>query len=244
MKQEARKKRMKIINGLALILFTFFSSPVQEIDSVQDQIETREFDAQKLIEYQEDPEFQYELVKPEPEGFLERLWNDIVNWFTTLFSSGTSGKVFDILWRVALIGAFVFFIIKLFGIEVTTLFKPSKSVNLPYQVSEEQLQNINFEQEIAEAIQKKQWRFVVRLTYLHALKLLADAEWLTVKKGKTNRDYLYELSGKPVEQDFEKLSFIFDYTWYGHFEADNGIAEQAQGYFSKIESAKTGGNER
>ncbi len=232
---------MKIISALILTFFTLFSIPFQDTDSTYSKTELREFDAQKLQEYQENGDFKYELVKPEPESALEKLLNRIWNWFTRMLTSGTTGTVFEILIRVLLIVAFIYFIIKIFGIEITTIFKPKKNTTLPYQVSEEQLHEINFEEEIAEAMQKKQWRFVVRLTYLHALKLLADAEWLTVKKGKTNRDYIYELSGKDVEQDFEKLSFIFDYTWYGHFEADNAIVEQAQDHFSKIKNVRGGG---
>lgn len=230
---------MKIISILLLSLFTFFSSAEQEQNSAQRQIEIREFDPNKLSEYQQDGQFQYDLPQVERENILERAWRWIQEWYANLVGSGTTANVIDILFRIALIFAFIYFIIKIFGVEVTTVFKPSKAQKLPYQVSEEQLMGIDFEAEIASAIQQKQWRFAVRLTYLHALKLLADAEWLSVKKGKTNRDYLYDLSGRQVEKDFERLSFIFDYTWYGHFEANDVILQEAKDHFEKIQKAKS-----
>ncbi|MBO3699483.1 DUF4129 domain-containing protein [Roseivirga sp. E12] len=230
---------MRIISVILLSLFTFFSTSAQQTDSTGTQIEIREFDQEKLSEYQQDKNFQYELPKPEREGILERIWRWLQEWYASVIGTGPTANIIDILFRIGLFAAFVFFIIKIFGIEVTTVFKPTKAQKLPYQVSEEQLLGIDFEQEIANAIQQKQWRFAVRLTYLHALKLLAEAEWLTVKKGKTNRDYLYELSGKNIEKDFERLSFIFDYTWYGHFEASDVILEEAKDHFDKIQNAKT-----
>ena len=228
---------MRIIRICLFLLITGFSVSAQETDSSNSDIQIREFDEVKLSDYRQDRSFQYELPTPETEGPFQRFWRGVQEWFANLIGSGTTAAVFDIFIRVLIVVIFIYFIIKIFGIEVTTVFKPSKAQKLPYQVSEEQLHSIDFETEIADAIKEKQWRFVVRLSYLHALKLLADAEWLTVKKGKTNRDYLYELSGKDVEQDFERLSFIFDYTWYGHFEANDGIVAEAQGHLSKIKNA-------
>jgi len=228
---------MKLISVIFLSLTSFLIVSAQEVNAVDSQIEIREFDEVKLSDYRQDRSFQYELPTPETEGPFQRFWRGVQEWFANLIGSGTTAAVFDIFIRVLIVVIFIYFIIKIFGIEVTTVFKPSKAQKLPYQVSEEQLQNIDFETEIVAAFKEKQWRFVVRLSYLHALKLLADAEWLTVKKGKTNRDYLYELSGKDVEQDFERLSFIFDYTWYGHFEANEGIVAEAQEHLSKIKNA-------
>ncbi|GEM_PF-585590 len=228
---------MRIIRICLFLLITGFSVSAQETDSSNSDIQIREFDEVKLSDYRQDRSFQYELPTPETEGPFQRFWRGVQEWFANLIGSGTTAAVFDIFIRVLIVVIFIYLIIKIFGIEVTTVFKPSKAQKLPYQVSEEQLHSIDFETEIADAIKEKQWRFVVRLSYLHALKLLADAEWLTVKKGKTNRDYLYELSGKDVEQDFERLSFIFDYTWYGHFEANDGIVAEAQEHLSKIKNA-------
>lgn len=235
--QRMKMKRMRTISILLFLLITVGSLSAQEVDSLQTQVEIRAFDQEKLNEYRQDGSFQYELPKPETEGPFARFWRGIQEWFAELIGSGTTANIINILVRVLVVVAFIYFIIKIFGIEVTTVFRPSKAQKLPYQVSEEQLDNIVFEVEIAQAIKEKQWRFVVRLTYLHALKLLADAEWLSVKKGKTNRDYLYELSGKDIEKDFERLSFIFDYTWYGHFEANDAVVAQAQDHLSNIKKA-------
>lgn len=232
---------MRIINAALFLLFICSSVVAQESSDISTPVEVRQFDGQKLEDYRSDSDFQYELAKPEEEGALARLWTRIQNWFLRILGSGTASTIWDIAWRVGVVAAFVYFIIKLFGVEVTTLFKPNKVNKLDYEVNEEQLHNINFEEEISKALGEKQWRFAIRLIYLNALKLMGDSGLLKVKKGKTNRDYLYEISGKNVEKDFERLSFIFDYTWYGHFEANDAIAAEAQDHFSNIEGVKGGG---
>ncbi|OEK05951.1 DUF4129 domain-containing protein [Roseivirga misakiensis] len=229
---------MRIINGLILLFFFSCSALAQGLNTAEPVIEIREFNEQKLADYRANSDFQYELVKPEPPNAFERLVARVQDWFWRVLNSGTTGTIIEILWKGGLVFAFVYFIIKIFGVEVSTLFKPSKPNKLDYEVNEEQLDAINFEEEIAKALTQKQWRFAIRLTYLNALKRMADAGLLKVKKGKTNRDYLYELSGSDAENDFERLSFIFDYTWYGHFEADDSIAAQAQEHFANIVDIK------
>ncbi|MFY0594194.1 DUF4129 domain-containing protein [Roseivirga sp.] len=232
---------MKIINSLFLLLFLSIPVLGQEVQSADSTVEIRQFDSEKLATYRSDAKFQYQVAKPEPPNAFELFIERAQAWFMRMLTSGTTGTIIEILWKLALVVGFIFFIIKIFGVEITTVFKPNKVKNLDYEVSEEQLGLINFEEEIASAIEQKQWRFAIRLTYLNALKLMADSGLLKVKKGKTNRDYLYELSGNPAEADFEKLSFIFDYTWYGHFEANDNIAAQAQEHFSNIVGTKSSG---
>lgn len=227
---------MRTISILIFLVTVVCSVSAQEIDSIQTAVEQRAFDEQKLNEYRQDGKFQYELPTPETEGPFQRFWRGVQEWFARLIGSGATADIFNILIRVLVVVAFIYLIIKVFGIEVTTVFKPKKAQKLPYQVSEEQLNDIDFDQEISLALREEQWRFVVRLTYLCALKLLAASEAVTVKKGKTNREYLYELSGKDGAYDFERLSFIFDYTWYGHFEANDAIVAQAQEHLSKIKN--------
>jgi len=229
---------MKIISAVILLLLISFSSVAQGLQQSNVSVDVRQFDTQKLEEYRADSDFQYELAKPEAPNAFQEFLERIQAWFMRLLTSGTTSTIFNIVWRLGVICAFVYFIIKIFGVEVSTLFKPNKVQNLDYEVSEEQLGLINFDEEIAKALAEKQWRFAIRLTYLNALKLMADAGLLKVKKGKTNRDYLYEISGNAAEKDFERLSFIFDYTWYGHFEANDTIAAQAQEHFSSIVGKK------
>ncbi len=231
------------INLLFLILTLQFafggSSALAAWPNQSPQTEVRDFDAEKLDEYRGDKRFQYEVYKAKPKGFLERLWARIVGWFNSLFGSAITSGVLEILFYGLLIAAFVFFIVKLTGIQPSTLFKKAKSEAKPYQVDEEALNDIDFESEIQLAINQAQWRIAVRLTYLYALKRISDANLIAIRKGKTNHEYLYELSGHSIEQDFASLSFLFDYTWYGHFEANETMVTKAKTHLESIGSLKS-----
>jgi hypothetical protein len=64
---------------------------------------------------------------------------------------------------------------------------------------------------------------------------LADQDLIIVKKGKTNHEYLYEIHDIGFRQNFSELSFMFDYTWYGHFEASKDLVETAKLHLSAIQ---------
>jgi hypothetical protein len=56
-----------------------------------------------------------------------------------------------------------------------------------------------------------------RLVFLHALKILSDKHLIDFNPGKTNHDYVEELSSSDLKTGLNELSFYFDYAWYGNF---------------------------
>ena len=233
----------KLTNGfIALfLLFLSFDGLSQVATSTQNQpTETRTFDAEKLSDYREDGRFEYQVYKAKPKSFLERVWDQITSWFFSIFGSSITSGLLEILFYVLIIVAFIYFIIKLTGIETSAILKKAGAQARPYQVDEEALEDIDFEQEIQAAISQHQWRIAVRLMYLNALKKISDANLIAIRKGKTNHEYLYELSGHKVEKDFASLSFLFDYTWYGHFDANEAIVNKASLHLKGISNLKSG----
>ena len=197
----------------------------------------RAFDDERLNELRAADEYAYELVKPEPEGFLQRAWNRFVNWFWSFFQSESSRSAFDIFFKLLIITGVVFFFAKVMGADVTSVFSPSKkNVNLEYDVDEESLNEIDFNEELRQATKAKNFRLVIRLYYLMALKQAAHANWVVLMQGKTNYEYLYDLKGNSIENDFRNLSYLFDYTWYGHFDANEQLAGKAKKHLEKITS--------
>ena len=122
-----KRHLMRIIRICLFLLITGFSVSAQETDSSNSDIQIREFDEVKLSDYRQDRSFQYELPTPETEGPFQRFWRGVQEWFANLIGSGTTAAVFDIFIRVLIVVIFIYFIIKIFGIEVTTVFKPSKA---------------------------------------------------------------------------------------------------------------------
>jgi len=203
--------------------------------SVPDKIELRKFDQSKLTDYRLDEDYNYEAYKEVESGAFQRFINRIRNWFNLLMSSDATNQL--IRYGIYLLGfvALVFFVIKLFEIESNSLFKKGKSNPQSFEVSEESLDQIDFEESISKAEKSGLWRVAIRLIYLFALKDLADRELIVVKKGKTNHDYLYEIYGDDFKQNFSALSVLFDYTWYGHFEANKELVTKAKAHLIEIQ---------
>ena len=222
------KKPIKILFFLLLALLSN--------QNIAAQVMQRGFDATELSEYRANPDFQFEVVKAEPDTAFEKFVKRIRDWFFGLFQSQASRNVLDILFKLLLFTAFVYFIIKIFGIEVNTVFKPSAKKELDFfNVKEESLDRINFESEIETALLQKQYRVAIRLMYLNALYKASKAGLIDLRQGKTNREYAYELSGNVAEGEFNELGYLFDYTWYGHFEADERLSGQARQFLKSIE---------
>ncbi|WP_305982363.1 DUF4129 domain-containing protein [Roseivirga thermotolerans] len=220
---------MNIINRLiySLILILLAGAPLaaQSGDSV------RTFDTEKRLQLQE--EHSYEVADPIAEGAFQRFWNRLKAWFFSLVASKNTGSLINLFIKILLLVAFVFLIVKLTGTEISGVFRASKP-NVKLEVDETQLHEIDFDAAIAQAKNQNDWRLSIRLIYLKSLKFLWEQEIVSVRKGKTNMEYLYELKERPLASDFERLSFIFDYTWYGHFDASELHVQKAEAYCKAI----------
>lgn len=233
--------KTKFIRALLFILTICWSFGQQlyaqnsEGNTAEQKTEFREFDKDKLEGYRSDKNFEYTPPQLQEKGPFQRFVDKVIRWFASLFGSGTAGTIWDILLKLVLLAAFVLFVVKIAGFDGQSIFKPTtKKKVMAYTVDEESLDQINFDEEIQKALQSKQWRLAIRLVYLSALKHLADTNKVVVVKGKTNHEYLYELGASDTSEDFSSLSFLFDYTWYGHFEANEPMTDKARTYLDEI----------
>jgi len=227
---------MRITKRFLLFYFLLIAACFQL--QAQEPLPSREFEQNRLEELRE--EYVYEVAEPQPEGAFQRFLDRLTSWFWNIVGSRTTGNILVWLFRLLLLAAFVFFILKLTGTEISTVFKPAKPL-AKLQIDEEQLSEIDFDDAIAKARQSQNWQLTVRLIYLKSLKYLWENQIIAVKKGKTNREYLYELGERSLADDFERLSYLFDYTYYGHFEATEDHVNRAEHYATNIQR---GGRER
>ncbi len=167
---------MSISRNLFLILFLLLvGSPLVK---GQDLPSIRKFDEQKVEQLQAD--HPYEVAEPVPEGAFQRLWNRLKNWFLGFFASETTGDIINLLFKLLLLAVFVFFVIKLSGVEISSVFKPAKP-NVSLEVGEEQLSEIDFDAAIAQARKSQDWRLTVRVSYLTSLKFVWEGEISSVR---------------------------------------------------------------
>lgn len=182
-------------------------------------IDLRSFDTEQIEAYKNDADFYYDRPPPSPT-VSERFWL----WFYEKFGRTTAESIYSVLdyliYGLVLLTV-VLVISRLMKADVTALFykPPPKSV-VQYQVLNENIHELDFEQAIQEAIAQGKYRRATRLYYLKTLKMLADKGHIHWKANKTNRDYAFELASTPLGQPFSEVTYLFDYTWYGNFPVD------------------------
>lgn len=182
--------------------------------------------AAKLETYKADENFQYERIEQEPINFWNKLWFRFLRFLRSFISLEKESTYSEYISYAIALGITIFVILKLLKIEFTGLFgKQASSYPVPYDTFQENIHEMNFEEMIEEAIQQKDYRRAVRLYYLQSLKVLTDNTLINWSPGKTNRSYLYEIQNLQVRREFEKVTSLFEYVWYGgsalpdtHFE--------------------------
>ena len=228
----------KIIRLFIFGLFCFGSEthaakegllPPIEVSHDSSSVRPYHFDQAKLQAIRNDPEFKYTAVKTSGLGLWERLLMWASQLLQRLFYFGTQtpwGKFLVYFLCILVIG---FVILRLLKMDMRQLFNPKPNQGaVLYEVGNENIHEMDFEQLIAEAIEKGSHRTAVRLIYLQCLKLLTDRQLISWKPGKTNHDYIYELGTLEIKNNFRDLSNYFAYAWYGDFAVERPQLEQVQ----------------
>lgn len=208
--------------------------PVLKADT-SSAISVRHFDAGALKAYSSRPEFQYQ-EKPDGISWWTRFWNWVWyqfarfwNWLLRLLRiTPPKGQTVSIWYYILKytfivlgVAAIAFLALRLAGVDMANIFrKKSAAVPIPYSEFFEDINQINFDQEIENAVAKNNYRFAVRLLYLKCLKQLSDAGMIEWQIDKTNSIYINELKNEEQRSAFKQLTRQFEYVWYGEFLID------------------------
>jgi hypothetical protein len=225
--------------------------PAQEVDSIDTseswqlddtqglpdsvQILHRKFDEEGVASLQNDATMKYQVRRTAAES----LWDRFKAWLLQLMQYAFEGALTTnwgrvIMWVVGLllVTGLILMLLKvnafriIFGGHQQTA---SKDLH-------EDIKTMDFERLIQEAIVQQDYRLGVRLVFLHALRMLSDRDLIQWTPGKTNHDYLHELSNSELKPGFDQLNFYFEYAWYGHFNISARIFGEVQSTFSTWKS--------
>jgi len=178
----------------------------------------RSFDLKKLTELKNNEDFDYR----QPPTVAESLWDRFMGWLREIISwifRGAAetawGRIIVYALGIALVTIIVMMLLKVDTLKV--FFSGADKGSLNYETFHENIHEMNFEKLIQEALDKKEFRLGIRLTFLYALKLLSDKQHVDWRPGKTNHDYIEELKKTDLKIGFNELSFYFNHAWYGEF---------------------------
>ena len=197
-------------------------------------VSTRAFSPEHLQKLKSDPELQYEEVPTIAESLLDRFWMWLGQLVKALLDSTTGVNIGKILLYVIGIALLVVLIMMLLKVDAFKVFYSGKgAAPTRYNIIEENIHEMDFEALIQQAIGQKDYRRGVRLVFLYALKLLADKHLIEWQQGKTNHDYVAEVSALELKEGLNELSVYFDYAWYGNFTVSPEMFKKIQGIFTQ-----------
>lgn len=132
---------------------------------------------------------------------------------------------------VTLIIVGIFFFIKRFR---KTIGRNDKDI-LSAEEVEKNIDSVNFDQLIQNAIAERNYRLAIRFYYLKSLKLMADKNVIEYNRHKTNYDYFYEIKNPNLKNLFKETSLTFDYLWYGDYSAQESDFLSTENKFSELQ---------
>ncbi len=171
----------------------------------------------EAFQHSRDYDYAQELVPDHETHYFDRFRDRLMD----LFDFDTTIDIPDWLWwsmGVLVVMAVCYFIWR----NRTRLFAP-RDVSLKAQeITEDDINEVDFDQLIDEAQRNGDYLALCRLHYLKTLKAASDASLVTWKLYKTPTQYAMEWR----DDDFKVMTNHFLRFRYGHYDADAALAEE------------------
>ncbi|MCE3227007.1 MAG: hypothetical protein K0S32_1558 [Bacteroidetes bacterium] len=186
---------------------------------------------------QEDSKLQYNhKVGVTGKGFFQKL----LEWLSEKFFDNVEYDSIDItrriiIWTLIIISV-VIVIWLLLKSDMVGLIRPkAKAASFNFSDVTEDLDSINFNQRINDALTNNDYRLALRWQYLKVLYLLDKKQLIVFAPFKTNIDYKNELKNKNLQEKFMSLSRTYEYVWYGQFAFNSTLYNNSAAEFESIE---------
>lgn len=193
------------------------------------QNDTLIYDLARIREWQANPDYNYnrELFAPEKSLYdmlLKWLYEVLEGLFGSRFANDY-GEMILVLLFVAVVVLIGWLIYK----RRPELFARSgKKAKLTYDVHEDTIYGIDFEERIRRALAAGNYKETVRLLYLQTLKQLSDRNLIDWQLFKTPTEYLYEVKAEELRTPFRELTNRFLRVRYGNFSATEELCREMQ----------------
>lgn len=141
-----------------------------------------------------------------------------------------------------ILGVVVLYVIIKFLMQspINSVFKTETQEIDNFKYVEENIKDMNFDQLVEAALKDNNYRLATRYLYLKSLKLLTTKNIIEWHYDKTNNEYLNEIKDENTKSVFKRISYIYDYVWYGEFPIDEAIYVKNQPDFDKINTLQHG----
>jgi len=180
-------------------------------------------------------EFDYNTVEGETENLLVRALNWFFNGIQSIFGVTIDPQLallIKYIIYILLLGIAIYIVVRvLMGKDAVSFFRKKDNLVAPIPINEEHIEKINLDELITDALREKNYRLAIRYMYLKTLQDLSLKKIIEYHFEKTNIDYYREIADVTIKQNFNKVSYLYDYIWYGKFELDkNGYLKAKESF--------------
>jgi len=170
-------------------------------------------------------EFNYTFKTGESQNLLARFIKWVGQGLANVFGINLSPKILEIIEYIIyflLVILVVFLIVRfLINENFNSIFqKKAKTVN-DINLTEEHIEGIDINNLLKEALNNKDYRLAIRYQFLLTLQKLSKNDIIEWHFDKTNSDYLTEIKQPQLKQGFKKITYLYDYIWYGEQTIDD-----------------------
>lgn len=234
---------------LKFVFFYFIFFLGLDVTISQIQIDSAAYQSRKfdnLKEKYSDSDFNYieKPVKVDSNAW-DRFWSAVGRFLSNLFDFGNgpnslSGiEIFMKVIAVLIILFVVYLIVKtIINKEGGWIFSKSSNKITISETSEENIHTLDFNTLITKVKNEKNYRLATRYYYLWLLKTFSDKSIIEWDIEKTNGDYLNEIKTIELKNEFQFLSYVYEYSWYGEFDLTETDFEKTEIAFLKLITKK------
>ncbi len=179
-------------------------------------------------------EFNYNEEKVNGLSFFERIKNWLNQFFESFLPDWGSTSETAVLYTLIALGiiAIIFTFYKIFFSRNKVIQRSVKEGDEgDFKFVERNLENVNVEAYLQQAIQQEKWDVAIRYLHLQNLQLLAKKGLITWDYRKTNQEFLLEIKDERIKENFRKTTTLFNYVWFGKFDIDQATFETFQNDF-------------
>ncbi|WP_372753157.1 DUF4129 domain-containing protein [Mariniflexile sp.] len=189
-------------------------------------------------------DFNYNINDTGGINLLQRLIKKFFDWINDVFGVDIDFINYKTLEYIvyAFLGVACLYLIVKFLMEspINSVFKTETKDIDTFKYVEENIKDVNFDTLISSAIKENNYRLATRYLYLKSLKLLTNKNIIDWHYDKTNSDYINEIKDEDTKSVFKRISYIYDYVWYGEFPIDEATYNKNQSDFNKLNRLPNG----
>ncbi len=193
---------------------------------------------EKIKKYLEDKELNY-FQNPEiDKNWIERIYEWINRQIRSIMLSDAYSTAMDYLIYIIMIAALLIIILGLLKSDIRGFLYGSSEKKLS-GISEktEDISKINFDELIAQALEKNDYKLAVRYNYLKILIALSNVGAINLREFKTSSQLVSELKNKnKYLEPFRHLTRIFENTWYGDHNVEADIYNKISDEFNRFDN--------